>query len=158
MINLPTKKGDLYGMAPLIRMLRNSLNHTPKNISRPDSEAILRGLAMRTTAEWLTAYSQTLASETWGNRECNTHASKQALSKKEPVPLSIIFPQFKTLVSRMLKIKWSDKFNTFALLAQAPNLLLLLSLLSLAILRSNHTHWIPTTTKVLQKDLPPHHS
>ena len=99
-----------------------------KNISRPDSEAILRGLAMRTTAEWLTAYSQNLASETWGNRECNTHVSKQALSKKEQLPLSIIFPQFKTLVSRMLKIKWSDKFNTFALLAQAPIIATLIAL------------------------------
>ena len=99
-----------------------------KNIARPDAEAILRGLAKKTTTEWMKAYSRTSAHEMWGRRKHRGCVDRNTFySKQQPFFLNIA-SQFKTLVYRMIEIKLSDKFNSLALLAQAPVIAFLIAL------------------------------
>ncbi len=99
-----------------------------KNIARPDAEAILRGLAKKSTTAWMKAYSQTLAYEKWGRRKYRECVDRNTFHSKQQPSVFNIASQFKTLVYRMIEIKLSDKFNSLALLAQAPVIAVLIAL------------------------------
>ncbi len=97
----------------------------------PSPEEVFRGLAQRSTQEWIdrfqqSEFRQTHASNSVSSLELESRESGSAPEAKSRSGGAIA--QWKTLVQRYVSIKKRDSWNTFILLAQAPGVALLIAM------------------------------
>jgi ABC-type multidrug transport system ATPase subunit/pSer/pThr/pTyr-binding forkhead associated (FHA) protein/ABC-type multidrug transport system permease subunit len=95
--------------------------------SSPDAEAILRGLDSRPVADWRDTYRRSPAHEEWIAARRSGRDSSNTVEEALPVSLLDAAFQAKTLMQRMLAVKFADRWNTGILLAQAPLIALLVA-------------------------------
>ncbi len=96
--------------------------------AEPSPDEILRGLARDRTSSWIERY----AASPYKNLFVNKRAGKRIAAPNRPTTTrthrSPGFTQWLTLVRRSLKIKVGDKTNTAILMAQAPIIAILVTL------------------------------
>ena len=95
---------------------------------RPEADAILRGLSRRRVSDWLEAYRRSPAHVSWGIARLPAAGSAQKPEPRHRNTASVAVAQWWYLMQRDLAIKCADGWSTAIVLAQAPVIALLISL------------------------------
>ena len=95
---------------------------------RPEADAILRGLSRRRVSDWLEAYRRSPAHVSWGIARLPAAGSAQKPEPRHRDTASVAVAQWWYLMQRDLAIKCADGWSTAIVLAQAPVIALLISL------------------------------
>lgn len=86
----------------------------------PSPDEVLRGFQTRPSAHWVQAYQESKFFKDYVSDRAGKQAQNPNRQIVSEVPRVAGFHQWSTLVSRNLKIKLKDTWNTLILMAQAP--------------------------------------
>jgi len=96
--------------------------------AQPGPEQVLSGLASKPVAEWRDRYEASAYKQRYVTSRAGRYTSAAVNESPLPDGLESLVAQTSTLIRRALAIKISDRWNTAILLAQAPVVAVLVSL------------------------------
>ena len=112
----------------------------PTDSPTPTSvDGLLRGLAGRPVAEWVSRWEQSVAKSIWVDGRATTRAAALPPRPRRRVRPTAPFTQWLTLVRRTLAVKAADAWGTAVLFLQAPIVGLLIAAVFSKVVRSTPT-------------------
>ena len=102
-------------------------------------DGLLRGLAKRPVAEWVSRWEQSVAKSIWVDGRATTKATALPPRPRRRVRPTAPFTQWHTLVRRTLAVKAADAWGTAVLFLQAPIVGLLIAAVFSKVVRSTPT-------------------